>query len=134
MITKWSEQYSGNIGELDDQHKNLFSIMQKLYEAMKARKSKEILAEILEGMVDYSISHFSKEEYFFEHHNYPDKVAHKKEHLQFIEKCAVYKQDIIDEKKLLSMDMIVFLNRWWTSHIQKSDQSYSAFLNSKGVR
>ena len=43
---KWSDSYSVNIEEMDEQHKQLLDIINEFDEAVEAKKEKQGLAEI----------------------------------------------------------------------------------------
>ena len=72
-ITKWTEDLSVNIAEIDDQHKNLFKIIGDLSTAIQQDKNKEDLRKILESLTDYTVNHFTLEEDYFEKYDYPHK-------------------------------------------------------------
>ena len=50
---EWNEKYSVHIEEIDSQHKKIFSIVNRLHGAMKARKGKEVIGNLLDELVDY---------------------------------------------------------------------------------
>jgi hemerythrin len=40
---KWSDKYSLNVAEIDEQHEKLFSLVNDMYDAMHAGKGTEII-------------------------------------------------------------------------------------------
>lgn len=43
----WSDKYSVNINEIDNQHKKLVDILSSLHDSMKAGKGSEVLGKTL---------------------------------------------------------------------------------------
>ena len=83
-ITKWTEDLSVNVAEIDDQHKNLFKIIGDLSTAIQQGKNKEDLQKILEALTEYTVNHFTLEEDYFEQFDYPQKDSHKQAHDEFV--------------------------------------------------
>ncbi|WP_298684569.1 bacteriohemerythrin [uncultured Methanomethylovorans sp.] len=85
LIT-WSEKYSMNIKEIDDQHKKLVEMINELHDTMKQAKSKETSLIVINELVAYTQYHFSTEEKYMKQFGYSDHVSHKKEHEKFVYK------------------------------------------------
>ena len=132
LIT-WNDGYSVKVKQFDDQHKVLIKMINDLHDAMKERKTKETLEKIVEGLLDYTGTHFSAEEKEFDRLGYPETAAHKLEHKNFVDKVSQFGKDFDSGKVMLSIDIINFLRDWLIKHINGTDKKYSEFLNSKGV-
>ena len=130
----WNSSLSVNIVEIDNQHKKLVGMINELSDAMKARKGNEVIGKILNGLVDYTKTHFAAEEKYFAQYGYPDTAAHKQEHATFINEINKFKQDFESGKLSISIDVLKFLSNWLVTHIKGTDQKYSKFLNDKGVK
>lgn len=132
LIT-WSDKFSMQIKEIDDQHKVLVEMINELHEAMKQAKSKETAIEIIDKMAEYTQFHFSTEEKYMQRFAYPDYANHKKEHVKFVEQVVQFKQDYESGKAGLSYDIMNFLKDWLVEHIQDSDKRYAPLFIEKGV-
>ena len=55
---EWNEKYSVHIEEIDSQHKKIFSIINRPHGAMKARKGKEVIGNLIDEPVDYTKYNF----------------------------------------------------------------------------
>lgn len=130
----WDDKYSVSIKEMDDHHKKLVALINDLHNAMKAGKSKEVMAEILNKLIDYTGFHFAAEEKYFKLYNYPDAEAHKAQHQQFVAKVSNFKTDFTVGKVMLSMEVMDFLKNWLIQHISQTDKKYGPFLKEKGVK
>lgn len=56
----WSDSYSVGIPEIDEQHKALFDLMERLHKAIAARQGSAACIEILKELVDYTRIHFAR--------------------------------------------------------------------------
>ena len=79
-IINWSQNLSVGINSIDEQHKKLVGMVNKLYDAMKEGKAKDILGNLLTELVSYTDSHFKTEEQLFNKYRYAETTAHKSEH------------------------------------------------------
>ena len=132
LIT-WDDSFSVKISEIDTQHKKLVDLINQLHDAMKQRKANDALADVLNELVDYTVQHFKLEEKYFDEFNYLKAGPHKREHKNFVEKVAAFKNDFDNGKMMLSMDIMDFLKDWLTVHIKKTDIDYSDFFIEKGL-
>jgi len=132
LIT-WSDKYSVNIKEIDEQHKKLVGMINELHDAMLHAKSKEVSLTIINKMADYTKYHFSTEEKYMKKFGYPDYEAHNLSHEKFVEQVLEFKKGYESGKTGLSYDLLNFLKNWLVTHIQSSDKKYAALFNEKGL-
>ncbi|MCT4594645.1 MAG: bacteriohemerythrin [Anaeromicrobium sp.] len=134
---EWKAEYSRNIKEIDDQHKNLLKIGNKLHQMMKLKKHEDNydeIMEILNELRDYTRYHFDCEEKLLEEHGYEDIFLHKFQHKFFLKKLEELELGDVDEDQIsVTMELLVFVSDWIVEHILKTDGEYVEFLNSKGV-
>jgi hemerythrin len=82
------------------------------------------VGEVIDELVDCTLSHFAFEEALMEEAGYPFSAAHKRVHEVFTKRVAEYRlsfgadEDIVDE--LRSM-----LSRWLFNHIRNDDKAYA---------
>lgn len=130
---EWNSTYSVKVGAMDAQHKRLFQIIQELYNAMRSGHGKEVAADVLRRLLDYTVQHFTAEEKLMEQKGYPDLAAHQALHRALTDKVRAFKKDFEAGMAGITPELMRFLQSWLTNHIQTVDQKYSEFLNSKGV-
>lgn len=131
-IFTWNEKFSVQVEEMDDQHKVLFDLINQLHDAMSTGKGNEIMAGILAGLKDYTLTHFSKEEKYLESFHYSGIAEQKKQHQLFVEKISEYEQKLTEKKLGLSIDVLHFLRDWLIQHIQTIDAKYADSFHSHG--
>ncbi|MNO97261.1 Bacteriohemerythrin [compost metagenome] len=118
----WQEDLNTGIQVIDNQHKRIVEMINHLHHA-QATHDRQELGEVIEELVDYTLSHFAFEETLMEDSGYQFTRAHKKVHELFIKRVAQYRErfnageDIAEELKGL-------LGRWLFNHIRNDDSNY----------
>lgn len=132
LIT-WNENYSVKVKEIDNQHKKLVDLINQLHDAMKEGKGKDIIGNILNELVNYTVYHFGYEEKLFDKYGYPEGKIHTRQHNDLVWKVKSYVNDFQSGKGVLPLEVMNFLRDWLLNHIGKDDKKYTPFLNSKGL-
>ena len=132
-LMEWNDSLSVNVNEIDDQHKKIVDYLNDLNDAMKERKGKAVMNNILESLLEYAATHFATEEKYFDQYNYPKTTAHMKEHTNFVIDIMEFKKGYDDGKLTLSIDVMHFLKDWLAKHINGSDKHYTKCFNKNGL-
>ena len=132
-LLNWSDDLSVKVTQIDEQHMKLIGYINSLHEAMKERKTHEVLGGIIESLINYTEEHFRTEEKYFDEFGYLKATQHKKEHKDFVAKIASFKKDFDSNKMMLSVEIMDFLKDWLINHIKKTDMAYSDFFTEKGL-
>ncbi len=133
-LIQWSDNFSVHVAEMDRQHQKLIALINDLNDAMSKGKGKEIVGKTIDGLLNYTRTHFTEEEKLFSQFNYPDADSQKNMHKKFINKVVDFKQQLDSGKIGLSIVVIDFLSDWLKNHIQLEDKKYGPFLNQQGVK
>ncbi|MDR1445091.1 MAG: bacteriohemerythrin [Treponema sp.] len=130
QIVQWHDSYSVGIHLVDEQHKELINLTNKLYEASIQGwdKSKDAFMNTVHAAVDYAGYHFSTEEKIMERINYPDYLSHKKEHSDFVKEVLRQVQDFQAGQKVSANDFVLFLKNWVLTHIAVCDKKMGLYL------
>ncbi len=129
----WTPEMSVNVSVIDEQHKQLIEIINKLNSAISDHAARPILDEVFDELTEYTKKHFSMEEAFLQQVDYPQTAAHKEEHDGFIYKLISFRNDFENGSQIVSTKIVDFLYGWLVGHIQGSDKAYSALLNENGI-
>jgi hemerythrin len=129
-IVQWHSSYSVGIPLIDEQHKELINLTNKLYEScVEGRESsKVIFMRTIRGAVDYIGYHFSTEEMVMTRINYPDYANHKKEHTEFVREVLKEVEDFKTGKKFTPNAFVRYLKDWVLAHIAVSDKRLGEYL------
>lgn len=131
---RWKDEYSVQVDEIDEQHKKLFSLINRLADAMKVGKGRDVLDAVLTELMAYTEYHFNTEEQLFQQHSYPDYEEHKQMHDDLVNKARELKAVFDRGNTKISVDVMLLLSNWLNNHILEVDRRYSPYLKSKGVR
>lgn len=132
VFFKWSDAYSVNIKTIDDQHKELVNILNRMFIAVSMREGDKVIADILDALTAYTQKHFALEERLMQQAKYKDFVAHKAEHTKLLDQLdQLCKKHMLEEQPIY-FEMLSFLKRWLREHIQGVDTLYSTDLLAAG--
>ncbi len=129
----WSDDYSVNVGEIDNQHKRLFEMVNAYTDALRQKKSAEAVGKLIGGLAEYTVSHFKLEEGYFDKFGYDDAVAHKQAHSDLLAKVGDITERVGAGKMVLSLEIGKFLKDWLNTHIKGTDKKYSQCFNENGL-
>jgi hemerythrin len=133
QLFAWTEKYTVKVASLDRQHQKLFSIADRLQQALGTGKSNSVVDATLKELVKYTATHFSAEEGLLRKNGYPELAKHLAEHADMKRKLAALQQQYADSNREIAGKLMMFLIHWLKSHILDSDRRYADFLNSRGV-
>ena len=92
-LMQWNDKLSTGVATVDNDHKKLVAMVNELYDGVVAGHGKDVVGKVLDGLISYTAEHFAREERYFAQSNYPDAVAHKKEHADLVKQVLeVYRQ------------------------------------------
>ena len=130
----WSDKYSVGVQSIDNQHKEILEILNRLLQALKEGKAHYVVNQIIHDLEQYAYTHFQKEEFLFQRFNYSGAAEHIHEHQQFREKIMTVKRDLISGKISFTVDLMFFLKDWVEHHILVLDKAYSDCFRQNGLR
>ena len=132
---EWNENYSVGIKAMDNHHKKLFDISNKLHEGMSSGNGDDVFGKVLLELADYAKFHFKEEEDLMRKYNYPELTNHEEEHKELIETLQDLQQQLDEGKFELTIIMKVqdFLRNLLVNHSIDHDKKYGSYLNNKGI-
>lgn len=130
-FVQWDESYSVGIETIDADHKKLLGMINQLQTAAHYKTDKTMIEDILNGLVDYTKYHFTREEGMMQDADYPDFEAHKQQHEEMIAQVGRFVDEYrVDGTKTIE-EVAMYLKTWLINHINGSDQKYAPYLNKK---
>ncbi len=132
-LMTWSDNFSVNVAQIDEQHKKLVGILNDLHDAMKQGKGNDVTGNVLSGLVQYVATHFATEEKLMKEHAYTEYLKHKAEHDALTKQAIDLQKQFHEGKAVLTVELMKFLKDWLSNHILGTDKKYGPYLNSKGV-
>ncbi len=130
----WEDRYSVGIKSIDDDHKKLIHLINNLQTAIDYKTDNQFEKQTLDEVIDYTKYHFAREEDLMEQNEYSDFVAHKAQHAKMIDKVSELAQAYEKGESGAIESLLMYLKSWLINHINGTDQEYSEYLISKGVK
>ena len=114
-------------GSIDESHKKLISLVNRLHLVMNCGADCDSVANILCELADYAGAGFLEEEKVMDIVRYPDRDAHIVEHWVFIDRLSIFIADF-ERGVLIGNEVLMFLIRWLASHVKSRDGALRAYL------
>lgn len=130
-IFPWREAYSVGIPEIDNQHKVLIKLINKLHSSMLDGKGNEALASILDELVRYTETHFAYELSMLRQRGYSGLAAHTKEHKRLTGQLLDLLTNFKGGKLTATIGVMQFLKGWLANHILERDLAYARELKTQ---
>lgn len=132
-LFEWKDSFSVGIESIDNDHKGLINIINDLFDAISHGMAKEHISSVLAKLIDYTKTHFKREEAYFEKTNYPLIEEHKQQHDLFINKINNLQTDFEKGNQTISVELLKFLTDWLVNHILSSDRKYKEHFKKYGL-
>ncbi|MGL6016747.1 MAG: bacteriohemerythrin [Selenomonadaceae bacterium] len=125
-MIQWKDDYCTGIAPIDEQHKELFSIANRIYDLLKndliPDKYDSIVA-IIGELQSYTRYHFKTEEDYMQRINYRRFLSQKAAHNEFLAKMdAIDLGKIDNSQNQYLIEILDFVLDWLASHIVKADK------------
>lgn len=133
-LVEWTEELSVGIQEIDEQHKVLVDLLNRLYEAIIRQNDNVVIGEILLELYQYTVVHFSVEESLMRIFDYDSYDEHKKHHADLTRQVVELESKFKSGEITISMEVLSFLRSWLTNHILTEDKKYAPILLQKGLK
>ena len=133
-FVEWDDSLSVGIEEIDEQHKVLVDMVNKMHEAIHQRHGSDAVIGILNNLAEYTRIHFAVEESLMRILNYPDYDDHKHIHEDLLHTVQDLQEKVASGKKSIGFELMHFLKTWLTKHIMEEDMQYSSFFISAGAQ
>lgn len=131
-VFPWNKNFETGIDRIDDQHKILISILNKLALTLTYNNPIEI-NRVFKQLIEYAEFHFeSEEEIWIEYlHNDSWLSSHQLSHSSFLPKIFELKnQDRGKNQSEIIESIILFLIRWLAFHILDNDKRMAFFIEN----
>ena len=133
-FVEWDDTLSVGIEEIDEQHKVLVDLVNKMHEAIHQRHGSDVVISILSDLAEYTRIHFAVEESLMRILNYPDYDNHKQVHEELLHTVADLQEKVASGKKSIGFELMHFLKTWLVKHIMEEDMQYSGFFLQAGAQ
>ena len=128
---EWSEAHAVGVPLMDEQHKQLATLINRLGEELKAGHESDRLNESLSMLVEAARAHFSDEERLMTEAGLGAAAErHKQEHRRLLEELQSQAAKFDGRSMALSMR---YLNFWLLHHIETMDKPHAKLMLERGL-
>ena len=129
----WDEAYSVGFEPIDNQHKELVTMINELFESCNrgAAAADKAFLQTIKKAADYARNHFSNEDKYMLQASYPDLNEHRKLHDDFLATVLKAIQDF-NAGKTEPIELARFLKQWLLNHIAVADKKYAPYMAKLG--
>lgn len=133
MANFFNDRLLIHVEKIDNQHRNLFEILDELQQACKKEKGKKVIRELFNSLKKYAVIHFLDEEKVMIKNNYPGYLEHRKMHKAFSKKVLELEKTLNNKEIPLTtlVEVNSFLSKWLITHIGMEDKKIGQFLSQK---
>ena len=122
MAIVWSTELDTGIDVIDQQHRRIVDYINALDTANQTH-DRAAVGQILDELVDYTMSHFAFEESLQEEAGYAYCKPHKRVHELFVRRVG----DYVERHRLgeeIGEELYHLLTTWLVNHIRRDDADY----------
>lgn len=131
-LLTWTPDLDTGIETIDSQHKQIVDYINQLHEVEQTKNRDESI-KVMEGLVNYTATHFADEEAMLEKAGYPLTEAHKGVHVRFVDKVSkLYAEHAAGMDT--AEDLLNLLEGWLFTHIRLNDMAYVETLKAAGIK
>jgi len=125
------DSHAVGIEEIDEQHRNLAYLVNRLNDALKHDESKEATELMFDELLLATVHHFDTESRYMTQHQYPDRAAHELAHSNLVETAKQLKRQFQEGREVLALQAV---KDWLLGHIAYEDKRLGNFLQKQGVK
>lgn len=125
-FVKWENAFSIGLEIIDNQHKELIDIINRIYEAQNSERK-----EFLKKFLEYANFHFITEEKIIDKVKFPQTEKHKLSHKKFKEYIFSHFQNI---ENISIDDLFDFAVDWLVNHVLREDQELGLFIQKNNIK
>jgi hemerythrin len=128
---RFEEWYLVGIDALDNQHKEIVTLVGEVYESIIAKKPGDLHLELLTRLLNLTKSHFVAEEQVLRTRLYPDYLRHKAAHEGLARNLMEFRAQIVRRERELTVEYADLMKLWLIDHFVEFDLGYAKFLGKE---
>ena len=133
MSYAWTPDLATGDTVIDNQHKQLFSMVNTLFDAYQNGKERQEVEKTIEFLVEYTVKHFADEEALQKKHAYPEYHAHKQLHADFKESVRELAAKMSQEgpTENFVIEVCTIIGEWLFRHVKDEDSKMAAHMRKQ---
>lgn len=127
-LIEWSDALSVGFDEIDEDHKKLVNIVNRLNTTVVDGEKQVEIEDILEELLEYTGWHFRHEERLMQESEYPGFLEHKKIHEDLVKQAVELFEKYQNGDDAVPGILMPFLKDWLAEHILGEDKKTGEYL------
>lgn len=127
----WDDELLTGDAIVDEQHRRLFELADELGHALDDGREREVIGDIVRGILEYAAAHFTAEEALMERISYPGLGHQRAAHEAFAEDAARMAGDFESGYEPSAVVLHANLVDWLTLHVQTHDLLLARFMRAE---
>jgi hemerythrin-like metal-binding protein len=120
-LLEWKDEYATGIDDVDDEHKDLIDVINRLHELLLADDAKLTVPAFFARLIDGVSAHFALEERIMGESAYPDREAHRADHERLLDEMRDLVEAFRQAEEVDSVDLAMRLEPWFSQHFATHD-------------
>lgn len=125
---EWADDMVIDNGVIDADHQQLVTLVNRLHTATSEGQGQEIVDQVLQEVLTYTIEHLRGEESLMASVNFPHLAGHKVGHQKFIERLETLRTQYESGSMTVASQLSTVLRDWLSLHIRRDDKALRKFL------
>ncbi|MBF0308018.1 MAG: hypothetical protein HQL56_00625 [Magnetococcales bacterium] len=114
---RWSADLAIGHADIDAAHQRIYSLVNQLYLALTRSQDQAGRLALFKELNTLLLKHFREEEALMDQTNHPDREFHKSQHRILQQRLSGHIESGEVESLTLSLDLLSFLENWFSYHI-----------------
>lgn len=128
---EWASDMEIDGGPIDADHQQLVALVNQLHTATTDGKGQEVVEQILNALIAYTVEHLQREERLMETMQFPNLGPHRIGHEKFMQKIHALKAKYDGGSISVASQLSTVLRDWLSLHIRRSDKEIKVFLEKR---
>jgi len=133
MEVGWNTRYDTGIQVIDEQHRELFGIVERLRRSVQEGAERALVESLLGDLVICTERHFATEEAYMGRFHYPDLVQHVAEHASMLSSLHELFAKFQESHQAMALMVPTFMEGWLKHHISDGDFGFVTFLKARNL-
>ncbi len=120
-LLEWKEEYGTGVEDVDDEHRDLIDIINRLHDLLLAKDAKLTVPAFFDNLMRGVSAHFALEERIMDESRYPDRDEHRDDHERLLDELRGLKRTFEHAETIDSAELALRLEPWFSRHLATYD-------------
>ncbi len=129
-LLNWKSEYSVGIDSMDDEHRQMFQLINEIHEEMHGRRNPDSMEQFLGDIHTAIAMHFALEERVMREAGYEEYEAHKEDHEELLDQIRDMMDTFDGDREAGFRKLSECLSGWFLTHFGSFDARLHGKLGS----